>query len=231
MGVIGVQWTRVSDSSDDQGEPKMLLGSLLGGLLSVVVMSDMPASDAADRSQAQLRPFHEIERELRETMLRESQAKNVAARVGAIVDLTLLYRDLVQDMRLETSDTLKGYKAKLWSRLKRIERELERELARGGGRPRDKQHSPAESLAGAGTAVNSEIRGAQLVTEAAGGGALADYGDDLVEIIQATISQSFWDVNGGPGTIVYYRRLQALVVRATADVHHDIGGLFRALRP
>ena len=54
---------------------------------------------------------------------------------------------------------------------------------------------------------------------AQGGAARGDYGQMLVELIRQTITPEFWDVNGGPGVIVYYRPGFALVVRATGDVH------------
>jgi hypothetical protein len=66
---------------------------------------------------------------------------------------------------------------------------------------------------------------------ALGGGPLAaDWGPDLVELIERTINPAFWDVAGGPGTIVYYRPLQCLVVRATSEVHGRVGGLVGDLR-
>jgi len=64
-----------------------------------------------------------------------------------------------------------------------------------------------------------------------GGAAVpGDYGAELVELIERTINPSFWDVAGGPGTIVYYRPLQCLVVRATAEVHGQVGGVLGDLR-
>jgi general secretion pathway protein D len=66
---------------------------------------------------------------------------------------------------------------------------------------------------------------------AAGGGVgPPDYGQDLVDLIQQTIQPEFWDIHGGPGTIVYYRPLHCLVVRATSEVHHSLGGTLGALR-
>jgi hypothetical protein len=62
-----------------------------------------------------------------------------------------------------------------------------------------------------------------------GGAGPFDYGPSLVDLIQRTIVPDFWDVNGGPGTIVYYRPLMCLVVRATSDVHHRLGGTLDAL--
>jgi hypothetical protein len=57
-----------------------------------------------------------------------------------------------------------------------------------------------------------------------------DFGPDLVALIERTINPSFWDVAGGPGTVIYYRPLHCIVVRATSEVHGQIGGLVGDLR-
>jgi hypothetical protein len=57
-----------------------------------------------------------------------------------------------------------------------------------------------------------------------------DGGQDLVELIQRTIAPSTWDVNGGPGTIRYWRPGAALVIRQTTEVHEDISDFVRQLQ-
>ena len=57
-----------------------------------------------------------------------------------------------------------------------------------------------------------------------------DWGESLVELIERTIAPAFWDVHGGPGTIVYYQPLRVLVVRATSDLHQGVGNLLQNLR-
>ncbi len=57
-----------------------------------------------------------------------------------------------------------------------------------------------------------------------------DEGAELVELIEKTISPESWDVNGGPGTIVYWGNLKVLVVRNTRDVHGQLQDLGDALR-
>lgn len=69
----------------------------------------------------------------------------------------------------------------------------------------------------------------------AGGGQQAqqppeDRGKELVELIQTVISPETWDVNGGPGTIVYYQTLRVLVVSAPHHVHGDLGAAVDKLR-
>ena len=57
-----------------------------------------------------------------------------------------------------------------------------------------------------------------------------DNGQALVDLIQRTIAPASWDVNGGPGAIVYFRPSRALVVRQRSEVHEQLQGVVRALR-
>jgi hypothetical protein len=57
-----------------------------------------------------------------------------------------------------------------------------------------------------------------------------DYGLELIALIEATISPDTWNINGGPGAIVYYEPLRAIVVSAPEDVHTEIGGALGQLR-
>jgi hypothetical protein len=56
-----------------------------------------------------------------------------------------------------------------------------------------------------------------------------DYGPDLVELIQKTISPPTWDVNGGPGAIYYFRPQRALVVSAPGEVHEQLVDLLEQM--
>ncbi len=65
------------------------------------------------------------------------------------------------------------------------------------------------------------------------GGIAAQNGDNgpaLVALIQKTIAPDSWDVNGGPGAVVYYGQSRALVVRQRAEVHEQLDGVIRGLR-
>ncbi|WP_442509823.1 hypothetical protein SH528x_001421 [Novipirellula sp. SH528] len=62
-----------------------------------------------------------------------------------------------------------------------------------------------------------------------GGGAAADNGWQLVELIERVVAPEFWDTRGGAGTIHYYAMRRVLVVRATSDVHEQIRDLLIAL--
>ena len=84
--------------------------------------------------------------------------------------------------------------------------------------------------------VGQAGRGGAAPIRAAGGGQMArptglagDGGQALVELIQNVIAPSTWDVNGGSGSIRYWRPGHALVVRQTEQVHEDVGSLLRQL--
>lgn len=58
----------------------------------------------------------------------------------------------------------------------------------------------------------------------------ADYGQQLVELIQRTVAPATWEANGGPGTLYYWKPGQALVVRQTDEVHDQLSDVLQQLR-
>jgi len=188
------------------------------------------------------RGFHEFQQAISQLLKRESQAKDRAARAAAVQAMCELHAQIVHDPRYSTSDVLKEYRSRLWSRLTKIKVELKQQLARSKEFKQSLENvavlEAADSLSVA--AADSLAASLSLLTEsqAGPGGLLAlgggpgpvDWGPDLVDLIERTINPSFWDVVGGPGTIIYYRPLQCLVVSATAEVHGNVGGLIGGLR-
>ncbi len=216
-------------------------------LLSMVAADPAQSAHGAANAQPPLRKFHEINADLRSLFLRERQAKSAAERATVIFEMTELYQEIRRDPRLEQSRTLTSYKNKLWSRLTRIKAEINKYISRSERQrgaaaadvavPADEDLQTA-TLAAAGAAGHLDLAGAALGGPASvfaqgsarGGRAIPDYGPALVALIERTIAPEFWDTNGGPGTIVYYQPLMCLVVRATSEVHHLIGGTTGALR-
>jgi hypothetical protein len=51
----------------------------------------------------------------------------------------------------------------------------------------------------------------------------------LIQTIQNAIDPSLWNVNGGPGSIVFSEATRSLIIRAPAEMHYMFGGggLFR----
>ncbi|MEO8498210.1 MAG: hypothetical protein ABI614_24355 [Planctomycetota bacterium] len=202
-------------------------------------------ADAADSPNGQDpmpldRPFHEISRELSTVLRREASARSKPERAAAIYQLTVLYTDLKRDPRLAESETLASYKNQLWGRLTKVKKELQREFgrtddivtadAKAAESVDEMAVGLAESLSLVGYSAGGPAHLLSQIRGSGGGGAIPDYGPDLVALIERTIAPEFWDVAGGPGTIFYYAPLRVLVVRATSEVHQDVGGVLGGLR-
>ncbi len=64
-----------------------------------------------------------------------------------------------------------------------------------------------------------------------GGGAMtAARAQQLIDVITTTIAPESWEDNGGRGRIRFYSPLNVLVIRASGDVHGEIGGALDQLR-
>lgn len=214
---------------------------------SIGEVSETPTA-SPNGEQVEPRRFNEIDADIRDALRAEAMAETDRQQAEAIHKIVALYQELRKDPRLATSDTLKKYKAKLWSRMTRVKRDLERKLdreARSAKRNGDREKLQAieqatRDLAEQVSMMNYTMGGPSYFLErsgglgasggAFGGGASFDHSQELIDLIQRTIKPDFWDVNGGPGSMFYYRPLMALVVRATSEVHGNVGGLMRALR-
>jgi hypothetical protein len=189
------------------------------------------------------RGYHEYQQQISELFKRESQAKDQSARAAAVRAMCDLHGEIVRDVRYGTSDVLKEYRGRLWSRLTKVKTELKQHLARDSKNNKERLANTAvlESADAASVAAADSLASSLALLDQAQGGpgyllsygglpGPPDFGPDLVDLIERTINPAFWDVVGGPGTIVYYAPLQCLVVRATAEVHGNIGGLVGGLR-
>ncbi|MDP6446072.1 MAG: hypothetical protein QGG36_07820 [Pirellulaceae bacterium] len=220
-------------------------------MTSLLILTALLAAPpvTGDLAKADGRRYHEISKDLRRLSRAEAGKQAKPERAATIQEMTELYLELKRDPRLDTSDTLKGYRIKLRSRLMKIQRDLEREfkVPRQTKRQPNAPMDPAlvlltqeltsslteqlelvnGSLGGPGQVFAEAQRGAQ---GARGGIGKADYGPDLIELIKSTIAPDFWDDAGGPGSIFYYKPVLALVVSATAEVHEQLGGVLGGLR-
>ncbi|MEQ8787585.1 MAG: hypothetical protein RIC55_14875 [Pirellulaceae bacterium] len=219
-------------------------------LIVLTLSADAPESAAAENQEAsEPRSLVETNRAIFALVRREATAKSPEQRDAAVRAMAALYLEIVQDPRLTVTPLLQQYKARLWRKLVDIKKDLEREIALAERRE-EREHSVDElaklraarqeaavvgdslsnqlalveySMGGPGR-VFAESRGAF------GGAPVRDHGEELVRLIERTISPEFWEVNGGPGAIFYYAPLHALVISATDDIHRRIGGAAGALR-
>jgi len=223
---------------------------MMSSLVIAIVLLAAPGESVSQVDQArpnsEPRPYHEISEDITDLIRREATAKNDSARIAAIEEMSVLYRELKRDPRLAEAPTIQRYKIKLWSRLSKIKNDLKREIARDQKRSALRRDEPTvdpqqdayeeagQSLATQMALASYSLGGpAQILARTGGGfggGAVRDYGERLVELIERTIAPELWDTNGGPGAIFYYEPLRVLVVRATTEVHHKLGGGLRGLR-
>ncbi|HEX5104919.1 MAG TPA: hypothetical protein VFV87_13960 [Pirellulaceae bacterium] len=209
----------------------------------LVLAAACGAEGAESGARGELRGLHEYHNQISDLFKREVQAKEPGTRAVVIHEMCDLHREIVSDERFTTSDKLKEYRGKLWSRLSKIKTELKQQLAREA--KTNKQ--PLEDVAllesadpAAVAAADSLASSLSLLDQTQGGpGYLLGYGgraqidangQSLIELIERTINPAFWDVVGGPGTIMYYAPLQCLVVRATSEIHGNVGRLADDLR-
>ena len=217
----------------------MVTAFLAGALLLAAEGSPLAADNVADNQDGNpkaQRLIAEIEREMTAALREEATARPQSQRGAKVQRLCDIHAAIVADPRFATSDTLKAYRAKLWSRLTKVKQELRRDVARDTGRPApDLAREQALRLSAASMADALSLAdlaaGAPTGLLARGGAAqIESNAQTLIELIERTIDPDFWDVNGGPGTIFYYPNLQCLVIRATGEVHGQIGGVLGGVR-
>ena len=172
------------------------------------------------------------------SQLLRAEAKNDApARSRQVQRMAQVYLEIVGDERFITNPVLQQQKSKLHTRLLKIRDELKRQRSidqrtvdKRRGDDDQQQREVAASLAAHLHLASQTLGGPAAVFEGAAGGAPVDYADDLIDLITETISPAQWNVNGGEGSIMFYRPALALVVRASSEVHTGVGGLLGGLR-
>lgn len=194
------------------------------------------------------RSYQEIKTEFRAALRREASAQTFAERSAAICELARMHREIVADARFPRDAALQDYRREIAVRLFSVQNELQRQLRRerttkGTGPATAPVAGQDELIDAQSLALASQLtlagycQGGPIQLAAAssappprGGDMVADNGRGLVELIQRTIRPEHWDVNGGPGTIVYFAPLRCLVVRASGEIHEGVGGLIDGLR-
>ena len=160
-----------------------------------------------------------------EAVLDPSEAKDASA--VALCDLYVVLRN---DTRYKTSAMLQGDAAKIRRRLLSIAKRNENRLKRANVSRPGNLGTDLDAAIRAAMSEDSASLASQAPLEGHAGASLLDNGWQLVELIQRVVSPSFWDRQGGPGTMRYFAMRRVLVVRATTDVHEQIRDLLMALR-
>ena len=226
---------------------------MIAVLLSLVVLTpgQQPAGQrvTAPVSPTVPRRVHDIGVEMRGLLRAQARAKTDLESCRLVQQMCILFREVVRHPQWESSERLMAHKAQLSARLRKVSQRLQSQLSRRQREVFRRTYEPdilaatdrfAKELQWMGATLGGP---AQLVAFATGlsgastgsaapaldaaGGAAVNDAQQLIELIQRTIMPEFWDRNGGPGTIVYYAPVHALVVRAARGVHQRLGGLLQ----
>lgn len=208
-----------------------------------------PAAAAEQRPLLPPRTGRELMRAAHEALARWARPEDhqVGLAAGQFI---VLYRELLADDKLASSQR-RNLSGKIRGRLLVLQRRVEKHiaiqkrLARQQKRPQSIKTPPGRGevlaqwggrggggLGGGfgGRGVGGGFGGAGFGGGMMGGMAGAgDNGEQLVELIQQTIAPATWDVNGGAGSIYYWRPGHALVIRNHGEVHDRVGGLLEQL--
>jgi hypothetical protein len=208
-------------------------------------VSTTPVVEPAE--QIQILAPHELRKAAGDALRRQAIEKNEKQHV-AVRDLVVVYKQLQADKQMATGDRERLH-TKVRNRLMKFSRETSAAIAKRKAIQRARERranrgrkaKPLQPVT-----VGLSDRALHILAQQMGGlaggmggpggvgggaqGGLEDDGEELVELIQTVISPDHWDVNGGPGSIVYYGGLHVLIVRASGEVHGDLGGVLDKLR-
>ncbi|MBI5760142.1 MAG: hypothetical protein HZA46_16620 [Planctomycetales bacterium] len=162
-----------------------------------------------------------------------------------------LFRELDSSAELPRAER-RSLRSSLRTRLLQIEDVLARRLLRAEGEAKSKRSGQASGQSSKpGTSEPANLKRPAAVAPptvvtlaqrgAAGGGqpggtntggqtGVINRGWDLVALIRNTVAPDTWDVNGGNGSIYFYRPLNVIVVRQTQAVHDELGEVLGQIR-
>jgi hypothetical protein len=182
------------------------------------------------------RSLSAIQVDLRAALGAEASSRRLGPNTSHVIRLIDLYREMAAHPKRDSSLVLKQLGLRLRSRLQKVSDHIERQSSRV---KRDVKKSAPPALTAPEASVLAQQLPAPGGAAGAGGGQPAaapgapggfDYGPELVDIIQRTISPETWDINGGNGSVVYFAPLRVLVVSAPGTVHDQVGDVLGQLR-
>lgn len=195
-----------------------------GALIQLPLSQPLPkGEEAATREQ--------LRRETREAIKASMQvtAENRQGVVHRLVELhkTLAESTLPARQRAPLAQQVRN-------RLEQLAQLIDRQLQREAKAPTNVNvRNPVlaqQAFGFGGAAVNPARRPPRQVVPVGNAVQQNDNGRALVELIQRTIAPQSWDVNGGLGSIVYFRPMRVLVVRQRSEVQEQLQDVVRGLR-
>lgn len=229
---------------------KFLLSSaavllLIAGLLSTLV------AQTADSDATSERPIAEMRKDMK-AFIKRSKSDDQTKMYAAVVDLCALHREIVTDSRYDSNPSLVNLRAQVGNRLKKCQQAIELTELRAA-RALARENRNAEPPAGDAELLESEIEpnyeyvlaqelsqhlhfasqmtgGPSQVFSYANGNFGPGDAQDLIRLIETTISPDTWRTNGGDGRMFFYRPACALVVSASAQTQDRLNDLLRQMR-
>jgi len=209
-------------------------------------LQSAPATAAVDQPAVPLRTGNELRDATRDALAKWARATDKEADLAARQFL-VLYDELMRDTEMSSAvrDPLRN---KVRGRLMKLSDQIRKRVAIEKRLAKQKKPESVDAaandnpvLAQFGGGMARPGMGGGMMAPGRGGGAMLgggnawqngppDNGEQLVELIQQVIAPATWDVNGGPGSIYYWRIGHSMVISAPGEVHHEIGGVLDQLR-
>jgi hypothetical protein len=194
-----------------------------------------PESVLPAQSTPEARSAEQLRDAVRAAMKRTNAMaeRSVADRIDepAVLELVELYLALITDTQLP-ADERGSLTLQVHNRLSRIGKTIDRSLKRTAKAISNKTTAAKTAVTKTADAKPTTSMAASSSTSVEGtkGGGPVDHGQELLNLIKATIAPDSWDDAGGNGSIYYWSAWHVLVIRQTDEVHEQIEGLLKALR-
>jgi hypothetical protein len=217
---------------------RLLAVACVWALSAAELVAAEPAAVPTPRSLTAIRT------DVSEALRAEATTRRTGDNAPQVLRLVDLYLEMASHPKRDSSPLLNDLGQQVRLRLQSVRERIERRIA-------DKKPATTKSSKPATVGAKKDSRvlaqqvapagGAQAGAAAVGQGAAVavaptgatratDFGPELVELIEATISPATWKINGGNGAIVYFAPLHVLVVSAPDEVHAQIGGVLRQIQ-
>jgi hypothetical protein len=217
--------------------PASLLPTLV---VAVAVAAESPRSQrSATITQPPRRSLSAIQVDVHAALRSEAVTRRLGENTADVIRLIELYREMAAHPQRDKSILLRKLALQLRARLEKVRDYIGRHGSLSQRRANAKKSSPpvlavpeprvlAQQIGGPGgpPAGQPAPPAAAPVNDAG----TIDYGPELVDLIQQTISPATWDINGGNGAVAYFAPRHAIVVSAPQRVHDKIDDVLGQLR-
>lgn len=177
------------------------------------------------------RSLSAIQLDVHAALRAEASTRRLGPNVPQVLRLINLHREFAAHPKRDKSEFLTRLALRVRSRLENVRDHIQRRDSRSDRHVKRRTVPP--TIVVPETQVLAQqfvVPGGAAQAQGPGGAETIDYGPELVDLIQRTISPTTWDINGGNGSVVYFAPRHAIVVSAPANVHDQVGDVLGQLR-